>query len=384
MARKAILEVMKNAMVTFPLPKQDVRTRWTSTHRMLSQMLRFKTLLEGLHAMQLAQDLTEVDMELLEHIVPIIEPIAETIGFLEGDTYPTFMLLFRRMKQLQEFLRSTKMRLSVYEKGTNAVVVSTRKGAVPIVAPLSCSDPKMRTGQTAYQLCTSLEDEIFGDSGRFCFKTVNAMIRRVGYLNVSDDLSLWTASEKSDAETWLKGEYELCASSFSPESEEPDPVHTLSFKLEHDTLQEVRKRGVKEEKLLWYWTHPTTCARMPVISTIVQRYLPLLASSAPSERAFSRMTLQLTKLRHRLSPERLQELVMVSANWKVLMQSSSVSRDATQRSSAVSDIGPRSSGLNYQQDLQQQDSDESDPDLPLYDHEVEMDDDAGQDIETAE
>jgi hypothetical protein len=56
----------------------------------------------------------------------------------------------------------------------------------------------------------------------------------------------------------------------------------------------------------------------PVLAQLVIRILTTIANSVPSERAFSTMKLQHTKLRNRLVPSRVDKLVFIHINQRIL------------------------------------------------------------------
>jgi len=60
----------------------------------------------------------------------------------------------------------------------------------------------------------------------------------------------------------------------------------------------------------------------PVLAQLAIRILTTTANSVPSERAFSTMRLQHTKLRNRLTPSRVDKLVFIHINQRILTEGS--------------------------------------------------------------
>jgi hypothetical protein len=69
------------------------------------------------------------------------------------------------------------------------------------------------------------------------------------------------------------------------------------------------------DPLLWWKDH---CSRFPVLAKLARRYLCIPASSAPSERVFSKMNIIVSKRRSQLEVERVERLLLLSMNSQYL------------------------------------------------------------------
>ena len=68
----------------------------------------------------------------------------------------------------------------------------------------------------------------------------------------------------------------------------------------------------------------------PILAQLAIRILTITANSVPSERAFSTMKLQHTKLRNRLAPSRVDKLVFIHINQRILAAGPKAIHQATE------------------------------------------------------
>lgn len=67
-----------------------------------------------------------------------------------------------------------------------------------------------------------------------------------------------------------------------------------------------------KENPMFYWSKQYTKI-YPTLSKVARKYLPVVATSVPSERLFSRVGNILTKDRNRLSSDHLQHLLFLNS-----------------------------------------------------------------------
>ena len=100
------------------------------------------------------------------------------------------------------------------------------------------------------------------------------------------------------------------------ETDEPDTRVVISP--EQKVKQEMQRYLVEpkvdeEEDPLKWWKHKQTT--YPLLSGVAKKYLCITATSAPSERLFSRSGRIVTPLRSSLKPETVQKMVFLSMNF---------------------------------------------------------------------
>ena len=74
----------------------------------------------------------------------------------------------------------------------------------------------------------------------------------------------------------------------------------------------VNGKNVFHNPLLWWQQHK---GKLPVLAQLAQIYLAVQASSAPSERVFSKASLLLSNLRSSMNPNIASSMMFVSENW---------------------------------------------------------------------
>lgn len=100
-------------------------------------------------------------------------------------------------------------------------------------------------------------------------------------------------------------------------------LDTLKERIQEIELTEMQKYlrsggiGLRECPLQWWKVHQES---FPKLCRLARIYLAIPASSASSERVFSRAGLELTDTRKRLAPDRLSRLVFLKSNMKLYQE----------------------------------------------------------------
>lgn len=96
-------------------------------------------------------------------------------------------------------------------------------------------------------------------------------------------------------------------------SENIAPTNPLQDELIMYKLEKRLDRGA--DPLQWWRENES---RFPVLAFLAKRYLCIPASSAPSERLFSKLNIVVSKRRARLSAERSEQLTFLETNFHLL------------------------------------------------------------------
>jgi len=174
---------------------------------------------------------------------------------------------------------------------------------------------------------------LFSVNGRVSSQCMEPLVSKVGYLNPMLDKDGMADDEKEMIHTWIlqqmvqvqgaKGASPPHATEqrpsslleeFFPEVKRADRGRDLEKELK---LFIEEPSGGKPSRCLEFWTSVDAKRKYPCLSMVAARYLPMLASSAASERVFSAMNLLVTRTRNRLSAARMEQLVLLVANYHV-------------------------------------------------------------------
>ena len=89
------------------------------------------------------------------------------------------------------------------------------------------------------------------------------------------------------------------------------PVNTSALRLEMDHYEKMQDMAENGNILKW-WKENSTA--LPILSTLARVVLAIPASSAKSERVFSKGTNTLTHKRHNLEPELVEDIIVIAEN----------------------------------------------------------------------
>lgn len=310
---------MVKEKTALPLPAVDVRTRWSSTFKMMEQTIALREVLTSLQCRgELEEQFTEPQFELLARIVEILRPLDVATTVLQGDQSPTFMCLVAELKRIQKELAKLKGTASSMNVADSKIRLSSDKTRGMRASHVRQEET---VDDTVAKFANLLWDDMFGDKGRFA-KLPDA-VYGAGYLNVYDDLSLWTEPEIKRGEGYLQAEALALldeSGCFNGRS------YSSSFQFEFGWLADERrmecKRGIDAlqhgPKLLEFWVQRSQGGvTQPLLAEIASRFLCFLASSASSERVFSVAKSITSAKRNRLSGDRVEQLAFLAMSWGI-------------------------------------------------------------------
>lgn len=273
----------------------DNETRWSSVFRMLDRFLTLAPVVKNYPNLSF----DEADFADISGICDIMEVISMVTTTMQSQSLPTLMLYSYMVQKLQVCLQALKPKLP----------------------------PHTRVTDFFNAVCSSVDSRVSEEVSE-------PLVTRVGYLNPMLDKSGMTDISKDVMRTWiLKQMVEVQAQDKKAANVEtsPDPESSLfdQFfpKVNHPAggvnLEKEIELFIQEppggppSRCLDFWTSSDSKQKYPCLSMVAARYLPMLASSAPSERVFSAMNLIVTKERNRLTPERMEQLVILVANYHI-------------------------------------------------------------------
>jgi len=323
LVEEAIVEEHASEYTVRPLKLiQDVCTRWSSTHMMCERLVRLKPFVrEVLSELNPVIDLTATEWQQLAELVQILQPCAEAIKLMEGERYPTLSHVIPLVLMVSAMLRGKTAQqphmpdFSLYTSAVNEVRLSIlEEMRVPgrfdhfsRAARFACAlDPRHKH----LSFLQPLErDSVFHDIVSFHRSTTPA--QAVAPPNVDEEMK--AASQPSQPTQSPPGGQSLyhplsltalLRFSMGPGNADSD-IHT--------EIQSYRASPASqdEDPLAWWRTHEIL---FPKLAKLAKKFLAIPASSAPSERAFSKVGIVVDKRRASLLPEKANQLVFLKHN----------------------------------------------------------------------
>ena len=330
---------------------KDVATRWSSTLKMLTRLLQLRRAVNFALNEHDKDLFSNAEWDLITEIIEVLTPFADAVRELEGEQYPTLSLLLPYLCMIIKFLDGSP---NARAAGNPSRYDNQGRPFWPAFKP------------EAVNLKQRLRDEL-GVAGRYdtlhdATKLAMAIDPRFKSLGLIPGpalrASIWTLLEKTTLEMAkqkrdrdaavrppdgaadpnpeppapnpeqppaprgfnLHAQMEAALNEErDPAADPPDPDAVLLAKVKHEIeeFQRLPRQDRKESPLEWWKTHHK---ELPLLSQVALRYLCIPASSAPSERVFSKVNLVATKTRNRLDPERIEALVFLRHNHQLLKQ----------------------------------------------------------------
>lgn len=195
---------------------------------------------------------------------------------------------------MQRRLLLLKVRMSVRDALLEEMLSEGRFDDVPRVVRLACVlDPRFKSlhflsdESEKLELYSLLEEEAKKWHGR----------------PRGNSSSFSSSSSSSSSSSWL-----------NPWSSK-DESESLASELARWRLEP--RISARENPLVWWRKNSS---RFPTLAFLAKRYLCIPASSAPSERVFSKVGIVLGKRRGRLAVERTEQLVFLQHNYEMLQR----------------------------------------------------------------
>lgn len=275
-------------------------TRWNSTFNMLNSLLAIQPVIlaaqRGLDGQKIEfgeSALQEEDFKHMKMLVGILDPVARATDVLQGSSYCSFLISFGEVRRMKRKLEGMQAEDSpIYGTDFAAVV-------------------------------KALLVQLFETPQRLNPSDMSSAFLTISSLDPSFDPTLWDPDEKKACNSWLREEYavmlrkQVNAVPSTPGYYSIDGRVT-SFETEEAALHAARNLSFSAAQVFQFWTSDSTSVNMPIFSKIAAKYLPFQASSAASERVFSVMNLAVRKDRTRLTPDRVQQIVMLATNWNLV------------------------------------------------------------------
>lgn len=290
---------------------QNVPTRWNSTFYMLE---RFIELSERISLILLKFPkappmLTPSELQLAKEIVQVLSPIEAATKEISGEHYitgskviPLISCLKNKITNLHANLTSNVTIKLLESLSANINVRFGNVEQISILAVSTILDPRFKRLHFSNHIA--------------CSQAINKIARQIQNLNDIDTPNeeniVLTENATSSSNIWSF--HEDLASKTKLAHEKHDDIPTdLKHYLNQPTI------GLTEDPLhYWYNIYNTI---YPSLTAIAKQYLPVMATSVPSERLFSKAGNIITEDRNRLTPEHLQHLLFLNSlhldEWKI-------------------------------------------------------------------
>ncbi|XP_011860347.1 PREDICTED: zinc finger BED domain-containing protein 4-like [Vollenhovia emeryi] len=289
---------------------QCVDTRWNSIYYMLE---RFIMLADTVGSILLKMPssppmLTAAELLLAKEVLEVLRPIEQMTKELCGEKYVTISKMIPMIYCLKKEIESLCMRLQTLTART--LIDRLQKQIVKrfghitnnrIIAVSTILDPRFN------RLHFQQNERVA------CAQSVNFIakcMREIDRTNTSNDNAIITEPNVEKLETsnnlWM---YHKDLVKGQIANDEERNQNEMPTNLRHYLNQPLAQL---EENPMFYWSKQYKMM-YPTLSEVAKKYLPVVATSVPSERLFSRAGNILTEDRNRLSPDHLQQLLFLNS-----------------------------------------------------------------------
>ena len=336
----------------------DVVTRWWATHAMITRLILLKPSINRMKEQnQLGKTvLEEVDWDILADIVKVLAPFKGAQKRLEGDKYvssswvaPAIGIVRTRLTDLANQPTHpqngdppskvlAKAMLSDFEdrwgKSTDPMFTgavqrgyrSRQVGIHPALLVASFLDPRWKSLASVPDAGSkvAIQEHVLG-----LMKELEASGRgdeAAEEPEESQDL-LAPDDDDDDDDAWLAGMEARLAGDVPPEDgpaiDSVEAVCASELQCYIRTHSLALRRMMPDGKMgyndpLEWWKKNKTV--FPNLAQLARTYLPIQATSAPSERIFSQAALIIREKRNRLGPEISGKLLYLKENWDQVLQ----------------------------------------------------------------
>lgn len=289
--------------------------------------------------------LTDDEWDLLELLLELLRPFHKTQTFLEGDKYVTRSWLPMHIHTLRKHLHEHASSSSSSDlEDADADIAETLPSALSAAAQLLLEDFDARW-PAEWSLSTCLTVAL--DPRTKFMNYLSKQQRDDTWESISREMQVLHELQKRDEQHQLdtissrQSTAPVTATPPSPaksessvdlsvnpdaDSDDADTYNgtvedAVAINLKHRIASEMQlyKReqaiGKQEDPLQWWRQRLET---YPLLAVVARKWLAVPASSASSERVFSSAGLTVTKLRNRLKPKRVAELVFLHTAWDAL------------------------------------------------------------------
>jgi hypothetical protein len=321
---------------------QDVKTRWWSTWRMLQRLIELTPTIDALiYSGQVATNaLSATQKQVLTEIEALLAPMAKAQKTLEGDKYPTISSVPFLIWKLRENLRARTI-----PREHDDISAPTRYLAQKMYSDFV--DKRYGDGSKVFHL-----DYVLGRQQRYIslhkivivaafldprFKNLHPFVPEsdrpavFSYVltlmrsltdtnNTSEPLSEQQQEQPTtnDTATTSQDSDDIFAELITESGEQNDYITDDNAMICEAELN--RYKGIKpihhQHNPLKWWSENS--AKFPLLSQLALRYLAIPATSASSERLWSRAANIITKSRTQLEGHVVSDLIMLKENGCIL------------------------------------------------------------------
>jgi hypothetical protein len=291
----------------------DVSTRWSSTFRMLERVLHLKlavniTLMKHAWTDKL---LTESEWRVVTDLVALLRPVAKVVKDLEGDQYPTLSLVWPAVLALSRFLRGHCPEFThfpdwrTYSEEMNAV-------RNKMLEEMSHED-RFKKPSDVMRIATCLDPrykdlEFVRDNTRMTEAytlLLSKLQAKFPHAPAAVPPAPTPAAETMDVDDIM----------VYPVAQAEAPVPFDDAVQEFNTYRRLPPITRKQNPYEWWKIHSP---QIPRLALLARMYLALPASSAPSERVFSRLNVTVHHKRTSLKSHKVEKMVIMSCNRKLV------------------------------------------------------------------
>jgi len=279
----------------------DCATRWSSVYLMLQRLCHLKDPVISTLQIHAHHDklLSASEWEDLQQLVKLLEPIAHAVRTLEGDLYPTLSLSWQLILSVSRYLRGRTAHFPMYPDWSQqgAAVNAVREA---LLAEMGKPD-RFRQPTEAMKIAATLDP------------------RRKGLLFLQAQADRDNVYELLLAK--LRDEFPRADEPPVAEEKKDEAIDLLALPqvvevadtlaVEVTRYRATPECGEKDHPLEWWSRH---AEGFPHVAKFARRYLALPASSAPSERVFSRLNLTVSSRRASLHPAKVEKMILLYEN----------------------------------------------------------------------
>jgi hypothetical protein len=325
------------------IPIEDCATRWWSTFTMLERLCSLKHYFNILEREgSLDSNLSDDQWRLADDLVKVLKPFMSIQKYFEGERYVTISTVCQLIENIRSGIQ-TIVQTGSGDRGVNQIVrgivdkfeESWGNGLDPFSEHTRLGPRKRVKGyQPSHFLSTILDprsknlpmfDEITKGQIREILleemqtysestpapianpsrpNNSSSDIAGISFLDCSDEIMLEDKSVHSELERYL-----------------------TTPRITYVTIENGEKKWLNP---LDWWR--SNSRQYPVLAALAKKYLCIPATSAPSERLFSKAGLTITEKRNRLRDDVAADLIFLNANWKFIeddlaLETSDLARD---------------------------------------------------------
>ncbi|KAK3933117.1 Zinc finger protein 618 [Frankliniella fusca] len=279
---------------------QEVETRWNSMCTMLESVVQqYVKIMRVLRGVQQQKRLKGIKLELLQWLVAFLKPFRDETTELEANHYPTLPLVLPTSVALQEHCQPQLL--------DNVAQEAMRKRALKILGDTLKPTLKQKVATflvPVYRHLVMIEDE---DERKKVFDYVRTKIN--GQESAAEDEPDQQQQEPEPEEPPRKRPRRIGANfqKWKASGTAPKPDEVSAY------LQDAP--DVDIEDVFPYWkaeAHPVT-GRYPKLAKLAHQELGKPATSAGSERGFSRAGFLIQARRNRLSPKTIDNILFLNS-----------------------------------------------------------------------